>query len=378
MRAAALLVAAALLPLALPPAGGLIGDCVLALAYSVMALGLNVIVGFAGLLDLGYVAFYAIGAYTIGWLGSTFIAGVDHGHGLHVLAPGFAAQLPGVHLNFVLVLAAAVGLTTVAGMAIGVPTLRLRGDYIAVVTLAFGEIIARVARNGDELRIAGQPLTAGSNGITPIDKPGLPDLGAFSSLDLRPWYWLALALASLVVVANVRLRDSRIGRAWAALREDEEVAASLGVPLVRMKLLAYGTGAAFGGIAGVFLGAFDNTVNADQFEFPFSILILGMVIAGGLGSIPGVVAGAIALTFANYWLLPDVVDRLPLGADMSQFSYGIYGFLLVLVMLVRPRGLLPVRYWRYPSLGSREGSRRTPAGRWSVLTNTHSGNLPEP
>jgi branched-chain amino acid transport system permease protein len=323
MRALPLLVAAALLPLAFDPLSGFIGDCTLALAFAVMALGLNVIVGFAGLLDLGYVAFYAIGAYTIGWLGSTFIAGVNHGRGWHLLAPGFAAHLPGVHVNFALVLVAAVVLTTLAGVAIGVPTLRLRGDYIAVVTLAFGEIIGRIAHNGDELRIAGQPLTAGPKGITPIDKPA-----AFSALDLRPWYWLALALAALVIGASVRLRDSRLGRAWTALREDEEVAASLGIPIVRTKLLAYGTGAAFGGIAGVFLGSFDNTVNADQFAFPFSILILCMVVVGGLGSVAGVVAGAFALTFANYWLLPRVID-------LSELSYGLYGLVLIVLVFLR-------------------------------------------
>ena len=323
MRAASVLLPAALLPLAFSPASGFLGDSTLALAYAVMALGLNVIVGFAGLLDLGYVAFYAIGAYTIGWLGSTFIAGVNHGRGWHLLVGGAAAHLPGVHVNFVLVLIAAVALTSLAGVAIGVPTLRLRGDYIAVVTLAFGEIIGQLAHNGDELRIAGQPLTAGPKGITPIDRPA-----AFSALDLRPWYWLALALATLVVVASLRLRDSRLGRAWAAMREDEDVAASLGIPIVRTKLLAYGTGAAFGGIAGVFLGSFDNIVSAGQFEFPFSILILSMVAIGGLGSIAGAVAGAFVLTFANYWLLPRVID-------LSELSYGLYGLLLVVLVLLR-------------------------------------------
>jgi branched-chain amino acid transport system permease protein len=314
-RVAVPLAAAALLPLAFGPLSGFIGDCVLALGYTVMALGLNVIVGFAGLLDLGYVAFFAIGAYTIGWLGSGFL---------------------GIHLNFLLVLVAAVALTSVAGVLIGVPTLRLRGDYIAIVTLAFGEIIGQLAHNGDQLRIAGQPLTAGPRGITPIDPPGLPLVGGLPALDLRPWYWLALALAAAALLVSSHLRDSRLGRAWAALREDEPVAASLGIPIVRTKLLAYGTGGAFGGVAGVFLGAFDNTVNADEFDFSFSILILAMVVVGGPGSIWGVAAGATALTFANYWLLPDVVQRLPFGVDMSQFSYGIYGFLLVAVMLVRP------------------------------------------
>jgi branched-chain amino acid transport system permease protein len=251
-----------------------------------------------------------------------------------VLVSGSAARLPGIHVNFLLVLAAAVALTALAGVAIGVPTLRLRGDYIGIVTLAFGEIIGQLARNGDELRIAGQPLTAGPNGITPIDKVDLPFARAFTALDLRPWYWLGLALVALVLLANLRLRDSRLGRAWVALREDEPVAVSLGIPAVRTKLAAYGTGAAFGGIAGAFLGAFDNTVNADEFAFSFSILILGMVIVGGLGSVWGVVAGAIALTFIDLWLLPDVVD---LGA----LSRGIYGALLVLLVLLRPQGLWP-------------------------------------
>jgi branched-chain amino acid transport system permease protein len=342
-RAALALAAAALLPLAFGPLSGFVGDCILALGYTVMALGLNVIVGFAGLLDLGYVAFFAIGAYTIGWLGSGFFARVAGGHGWHVLVAGAPARLPGIHLNFVLVLVAAVGLTTVAGVAIGVPTLRLRGGYIAIVTLAFGEIIGQLAHNGDQLRVAGQPLTAGPRGITPIDAPGVPLAGELPALNLRPWYWLALALAALGVLVSLRLRDSRLGRAWVAVREDEPVAASLGIAIARTKLLAYATGAAFGGVAGAFLGSFDNTVNADQFDFSFSILVLGMVVVGGPGSPWGVAAAATALTFANYWLLPDVVQRLPLGTDVSQFSYGIYGFLLVAAMLLRPAAPQPRR-----------------------------------
>jgi branched-chain amino acid transport system permease protein len=356
-RVAVALAAAALLPLAFGPLSGFVGDCVLALGYTVMALGLNVIVGFAGLLDLGYVAFFAIGAYTIGWLGSGFFARA----GWHVLVAGSAARLPGVHLNFLLVLAAAVVLTSAAGVAIGVPTLRLRGDYIAIVTLAFGEIIGQVAHNGDQLRIAGQPLTAGPRGITPIDPPGLPPAGNLPALDLRPWYWLALALVALALLVSFRLRDSRLGRAWAALREDEPVAASLGVAIARTKLLAYGTGAAFGGVAGAFLGAYDNTVNADEFDFSFSILILGMVVVGGPGSVWGVAAGATALTFANYWLLPDVVQRLPFGVDMSQFSYGIYGFVLVAMTLLRPARRGPVRQPRtVRTLTSRRRRRSLP------------------
>jgi len=327
--------------------GSVMGTAVLALAYTVMALGLNIIVGFAGLLDLGYVAFFAIGAYTMGWFGSLFFSNVNGKKGIHVLVSGQAAALPGIHLNFLLVLVVAVIFTTIAGMIIGLPTLRLRGDYIAVVTLAFGEIIGRVAVNGDEFKIAGQPLTAGRQGITPVDKIDLPFVAPFTSLDLTPWYYVGLAMVALVLFVNFRLRDSRLGRAWIALREDEVAAVSMGVPAVRTKLLAYGTGAAFGGMSGAFLGSFNNTVNADQFQFFFSILILGMVVLGGLGSIWGVVVGAITLTVINFYLIPDVLIDVPskigLDFDTTQITFAIYGFLLLIMMIMRPEGLLPER-----------------------------------
>jgi branched-chain amino acid transport system permease protein len=232
-------------------------------------------------------------------------------------------------------------------MLIGLPTLRLRGDYIAIVTLAFGEIVGRVAVNGDALKIAGQPLTAGRQGITPVDKIDLPFLEPFKSLDLKPWYYVALALVAVALFVSFRLRDSRLGRAWIALREDEVAAVSMGVPAVKTKLLAYGTGAAFGGMSGAFLGSFNNTVNADQFQFYFSILILGMVILGGLGSIWGVVLGAIVLTTINFYLIPDVFNTLPgkvgLDFDTTQITFAIYGFLLVIMMIMRPEGLIPER-----------------------------------
>ena len=327
--------------------GTVMGTAVLALAYTVMALGLNIIVGFAGLLDLGYVAFFAIGAYTMGWFGSLFFANVNHQKGIHILVSGPAAKLPGIHMNFLLILIAAMIFTTIAGMIIGLPTLRLRGDYIAIVTLAFGEIVGRVAINGDALKIAGQPLTAGRQGITPVDKIDLPFIAQFKSLDLKPWYYVALALVALAIFVSFRLRDSRLGRAWIALREDEVAAVSMGVPAVRTKLFAYGTGAAFGGMSGAFLGSFNNTVNADQFQFYFSILILGMVILGGLGSIWGVVLGAITLTTINFYLIPDVFNTIPgdlgLDFDTSQITFAIYGFLLVIMMIMRPEGLLPER-----------------------------------
>jgi len=322
-------------------------DFVLALAYVVMALGLNIIVGFAGLLDLGYVAFFAIGAYTIGWLGSGFFFEAGGGEGIHLFVSGQAAKLPGVHVNFLIVLVAAIIFTTIAGMVIGLPTLRLRGDYIAIVTLAFGEIIGRIAINGDALKIGEYKLTNGRQGITPVDKIDLPIVGRFTSLDLRPWYFVALALVALALFVNFRLRDSRLGRAWIALREDEVAASSMGIPLVRTKLLAYGTGAAFGGMSGAFLGSYLNTVNADQFQFAFSIFILAMVILGGLGSIWGVVVGAVALSFINNRLIPDVLNTVPgklgLDFDLTQLSFGIFGFLLVIMMIMRPEGLIPER-----------------------------------
>jgi branched-chain amino acid transport system permease protein len=337
-------------------------DATLALAYTTFALGLNIIVGFAGLLDLGYVAFFAIGAYTIGWLGSGFFSSVNNEEGIHVFVSGQAANLPGIHMNFLLVLVAAIIFTTVAGMLIGLPTLRLRGDYIAIVTLAFGEIIGRLAVNGDEVRISSVPIiggplgnffgdeqtfTAGRQGITPVDKIKLPGTEVFTSLNLRPWFWTALGLVAVVLFVNFRLRDSRLGRSWIALREDEVAAVSMGVPAVKTKLLAYGTGAAFGGMSGAFLGSYLNTVNADQFQFYFSILVLGMVILGGLGSIWGVVLGAVALSFTNNWLIPDVLNPLPrdlgIDFDMTEITFGIYGFILVMMMVLRPQGLLPER-----------------------------------
>jgi branched-chain amino acid transport system permease protein len=345
--AAALIFAAAILPFFFQTGSSFIDDAVTALAYVVMALGLNIVVGFAGLLDLGYVAFYALGAFTMGWLGSGFADKAGGGKGVHVGVSSFLESQPGIHLNFLLVLAGAVVVTGIAGVVIGLPTLRLRGDYIAIVTLAFGEIVYRIALNGDEIKFGGQQLTAGSQGITPVDKIDLPLTGPFTSLDLRPWYWTALGLVVLALFVNFRLRDSRLGRAWIALREDEVAAASMGVPLVRTKLLAYGTGAAFGGMAGAFLGSYLNTVNADQFQFSFSIFVLAMVILGGLGSIWGVVLGAVTLSFINTRLIPDVLNGLPskvgLNFDLTQLSYGIFGFLLVIMMVLRPQGLIPER-----------------------------------
>jgi branched-chain amino acid transport system permease protein len=339
---------AAIVPLFFSSGSSFIDDATYALAYVIMALGLNVVVGFAGLLDLGYVAFFAIGAYTIGWLGSTFFdpEGNAFVHKTaHILVSDFTQNLPGLHLNYILIIIAAAALAALFGAILGFPTLRLRGDYIAIVTLAFGEIIGRAAINGQD--IGGTNFTNGKIGISPIDRPDLPVFGQFTTLDLRKWYYLALILVLIVLAINFRLRDSRLGRAWIAVREDEVAAVSMGIPTVKVKLLAYAIGAAMGGVSGTFLGAYIEQVNADQFAFSFSIFVLAMIILGGIGSIWGVVVGSLVLSFINRWLLPDVLDTVPrklgLDFDLTQLGFGIFGFLLVIMMVLRPQGLFPER-----------------------------------
>ena len=344
----AILAWAIVLPLFHDAGQGFIDDANIYLAMVVMALGLNIVVGFAGLLDLGYVAFFAVGAFSMGWFGSSFFANINDGNGLHIFVAERLGEQPGIHANFLLVVVAAIILTALAGAIIGLPTLRLRGDYIAIVTLAFGEIIGRVAINGDGVGLGnGETLTGGRQGITPVDKIQLPGGEPFQALNLRPWYWTALGMVLIVLFVNFRLRDSRLGRAWIALREDEVAAASMGVPLVKTKLLAYATGAAFGGIAGAFLASYNNTVNADQFAFYFSIVVLASVILGGLGSVWGCVVGGITLAFINFTFIPDIARDWPqdlgLDFDMSEVFFAIFGFLLVIMMVLRPEGMIPER-----------------------------------
>jgi branched-chain amino acid transport system permease protein len=347
--AAIVLAAAATIPFFFGPLDSFMNNAILALAYVVMALGLNIVVGFAGLLDLGYVAFYAFGSYAVGWLASDFFAYVNGGKGIHVLAPSELSSPAGIHFNFLLIVLAAIVLCAVVGVLIGLPTLRLRGDYIAIVTLAFGEIIRVLAFFGDDIHFGTHyALTNGRQAISPVDQIDLPGLSQFdSAFSLRPYYWFALGMVAFVLFVNFRLRDSRLGRAWIAIREDEVAAASMGVPLVKTKLLAYATGGALGGISGAFLGAYFNSVNANQFQFGFSIFILAMVILGGLGSIWGVVIGAVLLSYINTYFIPDVFNKLPskvgLNFDLTQLSFGIFGFLIVLVMILRPQGILPER-----------------------------------
>jgi branched-chain amino acid transport system permease protein len=339
----------------LPILGGhddLLDASIQTLGYIIMALGLNIVVGMAGLLDLGYVAFYAIGAFVIGWLGSQQFPDVNGGKGIHFLVQSQSGishnPIPGIHVNFFFVIFIAAAFTAIWGVILGAPTLRLRGDYLAIVTLAFGEIVPRIFENSTSgfFGIGSIDFSAGRKGITPIDKINLPwTTDPFKyPLELKPAYWVALGMVLFTIFINRRLRDSRLGRAWIAVREDEVAAAAMGVNLVRTKLLAYAIGAAFGGFAGVFLGTYNNTVNVDQFEFGFSVFILCMVIIGGMGNLSGVILGAIFLSLVNRDLLPQLntyPGKIGLNFDVTSINFGIFGFLLLVMMVLRPEGFLP-------------------------------------
>jgi branched-chain amino acid transport system permease protein len=325
--------------------------------YVMMALGLNVVVGYAGLLDLGYVAFYAIGAYTAAWLASPH--GDRWGADFALGGVGVPIGIGGIHVSIWLVLVAAGLLAGVAGVVIGLPTLRLRGDYLAIVTLGFGEIVAQVANNGDCLfkGFVGKCINAtnGSQGINPIDPPGFgtwlhEKLGLpvdFLSLanSIYWYYWAALALVLFVVFCSLMLRDSKLGRAWIAIREDETAAAAMGVPLMRTKTWAYAIGALFGGIAGAFLKSQQGGAFPSDFLFNFSIFVLCMVILGGMGSIWGVILGGAFLAYLNIEGIANIGGWINTtfggNRDLTLYSSGIYGTILVLMMLFRPTGLIP-------------------------------------
>jgi len=342
--------------------------------FAMMAVGLNMVVGYAGLLDLGYVAFYAIGAYTAAWLASPHFqqygANVDFG------GIGIPPGVGGIHISIWVVLVAGAITTAVAGVLIGLPTLRLRGDYLAIVTLGFGEIVHEVALNGDKDQL-GFNLTNGPPGINPVDPPGfgawLSDhLGLPANFILEQGtyvnfvslaYWAAIGLLVITIFSSIRLRDSRLGRAWIAIREDEVAAAAMGVPLMRTKTWAYAGGAFFGGVAGAWYGSFKQGVFPDDFLFNFSIFILCMVILGGMGNVWGAIAGAAFLTYLDKEGLSNIAGWFngkdfgvfqcdPIAQDPSKaishgclnaplLSTGIYGTILVLVMLFRPGGLIP-------------------------------------
>jgi branched-chain amino acid transport system permease protein len=319
--------------------------------FVMMALGLNIVVGYAGLLDLGYVAFYAIGAYTAGWLASPHAE--RYGWTFSLGGIGVPQGLGGIHISIWLVLIAAACLAGLSGVIIGLPTLRLRGDYLAIVTLGFGEIIGVVANNGDNL--FGANITNGPQGINPIDPPGfghwlhanlgLPDNFITAANSLNLFYWAAIALVLFVIYCSLRLRDSKLGRAWVAIREDETAAAAMGVPLMRTKTWAYAIGAFMGGIAGAFLKSEQSVAQPQDFLFSFSIFVLCMVILGGMGSIWGVILGGAFLAYLNIEGIANVGGWIntTFGGqrDLTVYSSGIYGTILVLVMLFRPTGLIP-------------------------------------
>jgi branched-chain amino acid transport system permease protein len=325
--------------------------------FTMMALGLNFVVGYAGLLDLGYVAFYAMGAYMAGWFASNQFAKQDVKFG----AVGLYKGDTGFHFSIFLVLIMAGIATAVVGVIIGLPTLRLRGDYLAIVTLGFGEILPQIARNGDNLFGTGFNLTNGTGGITPIDGPGfgnwiqqhlhLPGnfltvhgLGTADPLD-AVFFWTALVLVLITIVVSARLRDSRLGRAWIAIREDETAAAAMGVPLMRVKTWSYATGAFFGGVAGAYYASYKSGAFPDDFFFQISVFILCMVILGGMGNIWGVIFGACFLSYLDREGLSNVGTwingHFNTHLDVPLYEFGIFGAIIVIVMLFRPEGLIP-------------------------------------
>jgi len=322
------------------------------IVFTMMAVGLNVVVGYCGLLDLGYVAFYAIGAYTAGWLASGQFEQVK----FHFGSVGVTHDANGIHISIWLVLILAALLTALGGILIGLPTLRLRGDYLAIVTLGFGEIIPQFVRNADSLH--GFDLTHGTFGISPIDSPGFGNSlhrsvglpAAYSSqfnAD-RLFYWTAILLLILTIVCCIQLRDSRLGRAWIAIREDETAAGAMGIPLMRTKTWAYAIGAFFGGAAGAYIASFNAGAFPSQFSFNISVFLLCMVILGGMGSIWGVVVAGGILAWLNVeglanigtWLNDNVFPQSH-QIEVAKYQFGIYGVIIVLMMMFRPQGLIP-------------------------------------
>jgi branched-chain amino acid transport system permease protein len=323
--------------------------------YVLLAIGLNVVVGFAGLLDLGYAAFFAIGAYTYAMLAS------DHGRVTPLGEP--------IHMPFWIVLLIAMFVAASFGLILGAPTLRLRGDYLAIVTLGFGEIVPRVFKNASE-------WTSGANGVSALDVPLLPlwvqgpwsgdpfaFVQDFKILAPLAYYVIMVILLILCVILVRNLQRSRLGRAWMAVREDEVAAAAMGVNTTAVKLLAFSIGAAFSGFAGTFYAAKLSLVSPENFGFSVSITILVMVVLGGMGNIPGVIMGSLLIYSVIFILLPQLPEYaasfvtsigLPgltqsngdfpgIGEFISRLKFLVFGLILVVVMLVRPQGLLPSR-----------------------------------
>lgn len=334
--------------------------------FVALALGLNIVVGLAGLLDLGYVAFYAVGAYTWAIFGSPQAG---------LFLPESVARFPLGGQWFFLFLLLGVMVAGTTGVILGLPVLRLRGDYLAIVTLGFGEVIRVLANNLDK------PInfTNGPKGITPITRPPLffrPLLDVLG-IDAAPsvlypiyFYFLVLLIVGVVILVNRRLEDSHIGRAWEAIREDELAAISMGIPLVRMKLLAFACGASFAGAMGVLFSAKQVFINPESFTFLESIGVLSMVILGGMGSIPGAILGATVVTVLNLQVLKGLslwlnelrnagvtilgynLAQLPTQLEPAKYERMIFGIILILMMIFRPQGILPARR-RTRELGDR-------------------------
>ena len=330
--------------------------------FAALALGLNIVVGLAGLLDLGYVAFYAVGAYTWSIFGSRQANQFISEALIH-----FPLSQPW----FFVFLVGGVIIAAITGVLLGLPVLRLRGDYLAIVTLGFGEVIRVLANNLDK------PInfTNGPKGITPIQRPPLffqPVLEwlgiSASPYTLYPlyFYFLVLAIMVVVILVNQRLEHSHIGRGWEAIREDEIAAQAMGVPLVKMKLLAFASGASFAGIMGVIFSAKQLFINPESFTFMESIGVLAMVILGGMGSIPGAVLGATVVTVLNLQVLKGIslwlntlrnagttiwipllgsfdLTHLPTQLEPAKYERFVFGAILILMMIFRPQGIIPAR-----------------------------------
>ncbi|HEY8609202.1 MAG TPA: ABC transporter ATP-binding protein [Noviherbaspirillum sp.] len=336
----------------------------LALLYIMLALGLNIVVGMAGLLDLGYIAFYALGAYMTGLLASPQFASVLEsfvnqypaiGETLRWIV-GEEAAKNGIHLSVWLIVPLGAALAAFFGALLGAPTLKLRGDYLAIVTLGFGEII-RIFMNNLNAPVN---ITNGPQGINMIDpirifgvslagEPGsnaTVQIGSFSMPSVNAYYFLFLTLCAIIIFISIRLQHSRLGRAWIAIREDEIAAKAMGINTRNVKLLAFGMGASFGGVAGAMFASFQGFVSPESFSLMESIAVLAMVVLGGIGHIPGVVLGGVILA-----ALPEVlrhvvepVQRNLFGTvliDAEVLRQLLYGLAMVVIMLYRPSGLWP-------------------------------------
>jgi branched-chain amino acid transport system permease protein len=313
--AVASFVAAIVLPLVISN-GGFVNFLADAGAFVLLALGLNIVVGFAGLLDLGYAAFFAIGSYAFAMLAS----------------PQF-----GIHIPFWVMLFVASGIAAVFGILLGAPTLRLRGDYLAIVTLGFGEIVPQTFLNLSD-------YTGGPNGIGSLDQPVF--FGLRFGFNALPYYYLILALIAVAVLVANNLRTSRLGRAWMAIREDELAAAHMGINTTTTKLAAFAIGASFSGLAGCAYASKLQLVSPDQFGFNVSVAVLSMLVLGGMGNIPGVIVGSLVISSLDRFILPQLTNlfhAINVPIDLTNSRFLIYGAILVLTMLFRPEGLIPSR-----------------------------------